>query len=105
MLIAGLAAWADLRRGLMANLIWVRAYSCLPKSLCSLILHALLTESWDLPRQETFGVDRDQRVGYEACFYVDYEGKLVRVDSATCGYTKRDMNKNGTGAYKAPQFP
>ena len=105
MLIAGLAAWADLRRGLMANLIWVRAYSCSPKPLCSLILHALLTESWDLPRQETFGLDRNRKIGYEACFYVDYEGKLVRVESAACGYTEHPNSTYPYGKYKAPQFP
>ena len=65
----------------------------------------LPTESWNLPRQETFGVDRNQEVGYEACFYVDYEGKLVRVESATCGYTEHPDSTHPYGKYKAPQFP
>ena len=93
----------------MASLIWVRLNSCSPPFFVqvdpSTTRWLLPTESWNISRQETFGVDRNQEVGYEACFYVDYEGKLVRVESATCGYTEHPDSTHPYGKYKAPQFP
>jgi len=60
-------------------------------------------ESWDHPRMEEFGLDRTLQVSYEECFTVDYEGKLERVESEACGYTKHKVNST-YGVYEQPQF-